>query len=324
MADECNQELDYEFLPFIKVYKNGHVKRLMGTKTTPPGNDPQTCVTSKDVTDIIPETEVYARIYLPTLDTTNTRHKRPLVVYFHGGGFLVNTPSSTIYHNHLNDLAAECRVIVVSVNYRKAPEHPLPIAYEDSWAVFQWVASHCNGDGPEDLLNQHADFGRIFVAGDSAGGNIAHNLAMAAGNPDAGLKVAIHGMVLIDPYFWGSDTIGSEGMEPGMKAYMDRLWPLVCPSCPADDPWINPMAEGGLGLAGLGCRRVLVSVAEKDILKDRGWHYFQVLSRSGWMGMIEIHEAQGERHVFHLNDSNCDNSKERMKRMADFFNSSFP
>lgn len=84
------------------------------------------------------------------------------------------------------------------------------------------------------------------------------------------------------------------------------------------------MAEGGPGLAGLGCWRVLVSVAEKDILKDRGWLYFQVLSRSGWMGMVEIHEAEGEEHCFHLHDLNCDKAKERMRRMSDFFNRDMP
>ncbi|KAK6160729.1 hypothetical protein DH2020_004110 [Rehmannia glutinosa] len=319
MAATSN-ELDFEFHPFIRVYKNGHVQRLMGTDSTPPGTDPQTGVSSKDVTNIIPETEVYVRIYLPKLSSNNNQ-KFPLLVYFHGGGFLVHTPSSSIYHNYLNALVAESRVIAVSVHYRRAPEYPLPIAYEDSWAAFQWIISHSNGDGPEDLLNHHADFRRVFLSGDSAGGNIVHNLAMAAGNPDAGVNLEILGIALVDPYFWGSDPIGSEGLDPERKAHVDRLWPLVCPSCPADDPWINPVAKGGPSLAELGCRRVLVSVAEKDVLKDRGWLYFQVLSRSRWMGMVEIHEAEGEEHCFHLHDLDCEKAKERMRRLADFFNS---
>ncbi|KAL8058829.1 hypothetical protein ABFX02_03G046700 [Erythranthe guttata] len=318
MAATIN-ELDYEFPPHIKVYKSGNVERLTGTDTTPPGTDPKTGVSSIDVKDIIPETEVYVRIYLPKLTTAN--QKLPILVYFHGGAFFVYTPSSPLYHNYMNALVAESQVIAVSVHYRRAPEHPLPIGYEDSWAALQWVSAHSSGDGPEPLLNRHADFRRVFLSGDSAGGNIAHNLAMAVGNPDAGVKLEILGIALVDPYFWGPDPIGSEALDPDRKAYVDQLWPLVCPSCPVDDPWIDPV---GPGLAGLGCWRVLVCVAEKDILKDRGRLYFDALSRSGWLGTVEIHEVEGEGHCFHLHDLNGERAKERMTRMAAFFNRDMP
>lgn len=196
-------ELELEFLPFIRVYKNGHVERLKGRGTIPAGTDPESSVSSKDVTDIIPETEVYVRTYLPKISINN--QKLPLLVYYHGGAFLVQIPSSPVYHNYL---VAESQVIAVSVHYRRAPEHHLPAAYEDSWAALHWVASHCKGEGPEAMLNQHVDFRRVFLAGDSAGGNIVHNLAMAAGSPDAGLNVGIVGIALVDPFSWGSDPIG--------------------------------------------------------------------------------------------------------------------
>ena len=73
----------------------------------------------------------------------------------------------------------QANVIAVSVNYRKAPEHPLPTAYEDSWAGLQRIVSHCGHGGPEAWSNEHADFQRVFLAGDSAGSNIVHNLGMA-------------------------------------------------------------------------------------------------------------------------------------------------
>ncbi|PIN12809.1 Arylacetamide deacetylase [Handroanthus impetiginosus] len=320
MADATNNtELESEFLPYVKVYKNGHVERLMGAESSPAGTDPQTGVVSKDVKDIIPETEVYVRIYLPKLSSTN--QKLPIVVYFHGGAFILFTPSTAHYHNYLNVLAAETQVIAVSVHYRRAPEHPLPIAYEDSWAAFQWVVSHSNGDGPEVTLNQHADFQHLFLYGDSAGANIVHNLAIAAGKVEAGLNVGILGIVLVDPYFGGTDVIGSEGDDPDGKAFAKRLWPWVCPSCPScDDPWINPVAEGGASLARLGCSRVQIFVAEKDVLKSRGKLYFEVLGKSGWMGIVGIHEAEGQSHVFHLFDLDGEKAKERMRKMAAFFN----
>ncbi|KAH6758974.1 hypothetical protein C2S51_019209 [Perilla frutescens var. frutescens] len=315
-------ELEFEFLPYIRVYKNGNIVRLKGEDTIPAGNDPHTGVSSKDVTNIIPEVEVYVRIYVPKISTNN--QKFPLLVYYHGGAFLVQTPSSPTYHNYLNALVAKSQVTAVSVHYRRAPEHHLPAAYEDSWAALHWVASHCNGDGPEAMLNHHADFRRVFLGGDSAGGNIVHNLAMAAGNPDGGLNVGILGIALVDPFFWGSDPIETEELDSGKKAYVDRLWGAVCPSCPLDDPWINPVAEGGPSLVGLGCWRVLVTVAEKDLLKDRGWLYFQVLSRSGWLGALEIDETEGEEHCFHLDNLESEKAKERMRKMADFFNRDLP
>ncbi|KAK4429028.1 putative carboxylesterase 13 [Sesamum alatum] len=317
-----DNEIDYEFPSFMRVYKNGRVERLMGAESLPAGVDPQTGVTSKDVRDIVPGTEVYVRIYLPKL-SSNTE-KLPLVVYIHGGAFCLFSPSSALFHNYLNALVAESQVVAVSVHYRRAPEHPLPTAYEDSWAAVQWVASHRSGDGPEAILNQHADFRRVFLAGDSAGGNIVHNLTMRAGNADAGLNLEILGIAVVDPYFYGSDSVESESLDPVMKAIGERLWPLVCPSSPDyDNPMINPVAEGGPSLSGLGCRRVLVTVSEKDMLRDRGRVYFEALRRSGWPGVAEKHEAEGEGHCFHLqelNNENIEKAEERMRRMADFFN----
>ncbi|KAK2995154.1 hypothetical protein RJ640_025384 [Escallonia rubra] len=115
----------------------------------------------------------------------------------------------------------------------------------------------------------------VFLSGVSAGASIAHNVAMMAGNAGSELGVEILGVGLVHPFFWGSTSIGSEeargSMDPASKSGTDRLWAFVCPSnLDNDDPRVNPVAEGGPSLVGLGCRRVLVSVAEKDLLKDRG------------------------------------------------------
>ncbi|KAK2992282.1 hypothetical protein RJ640_020275 [Escallonia rubra] len=321
-----NPEIAYEFLPLLRVYKDGHVERFLGTETLPAGFDPQTGVSSKDV-NIIPETDVYARLYLPMKLTENSKNdKLPVVVYYHGGGFCLSTASSQNYHNYLNKLVAEAGIVAVSVNYRRPPENPLPVAYEDSWAALQWVASHKNGHGPEPWLNEHGDFGRLFMLGVSAGANIAHNVAMMAGNAASEVGVEILGVGLVHPFFWGSKSIGSEGVSVSTdlvsKSNNDRLWPFVCPSSPDnDDPRVNPVAEGAPSLVGLGCRRVLVSVAEKDLLRDRGWMYYEALGRSGWTGVVEIHEAKGEGHGFHLFNLDGENAKDLIRRLAAFFNS---
>ncbi|KAL6995532.1 hypothetical protein U1Q18_005667 [Sarracenia purpurea var. burkii] len=322
--DSVNPEIAQEFPGLVRVYKDGRVERLKGTDTVPAGTDPRTGVLSKDVT-IIPGSDVFVRLYLPNLAVNTPTQKLPLLVYFHGGGFFLSTPASPNYHNYLNTLVAESRVVAVSVHYRLAPEHPLPAAYEDSWAALRWAVSHRDSDGPEAWLNNHADFGRVFLSGESAGANIAHNMAMAAGNAESGEDLNILGIALVHPYFWGSVPIGSETLDPVRKGLVDRGWPFVCPSSPdCDDPRINPVAAGAPSLAGLGCRRVLVCVAEKDVMRDRGWVYFRALGRIGWMGVVEIHETDGEDHAFHLFDLECEKAKDLIGRLAAFFNSDLP
>ncbi|XP_059635573.1 probable carboxylesterase 2 [Cornus florida] len=323
-ATRCSAkyEIAYEFLPFLRVYKDGHVERLLGADSVPATTDPVTGVSSKDLT-IIPETNVSARLYLPNITTTTKGKvikKLPVLLYFHGGGFLVSSSSSPSYHNYLYKLVAEAQIVVVSVDFRRPPEHPLPAAYEDSWAALLWVASHRDCDGPEDWLNNYADFNRFFVAGETSGANIAHNLAMMAGGCGSRLHVEILGLALVHPSFWGSDPVGSEGLDPEWKAKMDGFWQMVFPSAlENNDPRVNPVAEGAPSLAGLGCRMVLVCLAEKDLLRDRAWLYYEALGRSGWTGVVEIHETEGEDHAFHLYKES-EKAKDLIKLLATFYN----
>ncbi|GAY33357.1 hypothetical protein CUMW_284110, partial [Citrus unshiu] len=209
--------------------------------------------------------------------------------------FFIETAFSPTYHNYLNDLVSEANIIAVSVDYRRAPEHPLPIAYEDSWDAVKWVASHVDGNGPEDWLNRNADFQRVFYSGDSAGANIAHHMAIRNGREIIdGFNVV--GIVLIHPYFWGVEPVGSEPTDVKIRAGTERFWLFACPSTSGlDDPWVNPCADGS-SLASLGCARVLVFAAEKDFLCPRGWFYYEKLKESGWGGHVEIVESKGEQH----------------------------
>ncbi|KAJ0010240.1 hypothetical protein Pint_34445 [Pistacia integerrima] len=158
---------------FFRVYKDGRVQLTFPPflkATVPPSDDPVTGVRSKDVT-ISSEPPVSARIFIPKL----TDPKQ-------------------------NTLSAEAGAIVVSVEYGLFPDRPIPACYEDSWAALQWVASHVSGSGPEPWLNDHADFGKVFIGGDSAGGNISHTLAFRVGSIGLpGVKVV--GVILIHPYF---------------------------------------------------------------------------------------------------------------------------
>ena len=86
----------YEFNPYIRVYKKGHVERLFGTDSVPPRIDSHSGVSSKDI-QICPESGISARIFIP--GTIHSSKKVPLLIYFHGGGFLVEYPFSPTYHN---------------------------------------------------------------------------------------------------------------------------------------------------------------------------------------------------------------------------------
>ncbi|KAL5724840.1 hypothetical protein ACHQM5_008051 [Ranunculus cassubicifolius] len=306
-------EVTYEFPPFIRVYKDGHSERILHSKFIPPSLDSSTGVTSKDVI-IDSKTGVSARLYLP--QNVNPLNKLPLLIYIHGGGFCIESAFSPTYHNYLNSLVAESNVVGVSVEYRRAPESPLPICYEDSWTALQWVISQ---SGEEEWFKNYADFGRVFLAGDSAGGNIAHNVAIRAGVSQL-KELNIVGLVLIHPLFIGVEPVGDEVINLNHQR-AGKLWRAVCPAATdSDDPRINPVKDPEF--SRLGTKRVLVCVAEKDALKDRGRLYYEKLGESGWDGVVEFMETQGVKHVFHLYNPSCEKARELMKRVVSFLSDS--
>ncbi|CAA2990127.1 Arylacetamide deacetylase [Olea europaea subsp. europaea] len=309
-------EILHDFPPIIRIYKDGRVERLSGEDIVPASVDSETGVQSKDI-QISPEFDISARLYLP--GTANPGRKLPLLVYFHGGGFVVDSPFSPLHHNHMNSLVAEANVVAVSVGYRLAPEHPLPIAYEDSWLALKWVASQSTGDKHEPWIQEYADFDHVYLGGDSAGANIAHNMAIRFG-----LKkldgINLDGIFLTCPFFWGKDPIGNE--DSGLvvpKSFVDNLWIFSCPNTTGlDDPLINPSMD--LNLSKLGCKKVLIYVAEKDLLKDRGYYYKEALMNCGWGGDVDVVEVKGEGHVFSVFSPNSENAKAMFKRVALFMN----
>ncbi|KAK9741840.1 hypothetical protein RND81_03G132600 [Saponaria officinalis] len=299
--------------PLFVVYKNGRVHRFVGTDVVPPSVDSVTGVESKDVI-IDSETGVYVRMYKP-----QNVEKVGVLVYLHGGGFCVESASSPMYQNYLNNLSFKANVIVVSVNYRIAPEYPLPIGYEDSWAAFKWVFETNHG---EPWLRDHADLSRVYMAGDSAGANIVHNLAKRV-NQQGDAAYPLKGIILVHPYFWGKERIGSEEkrVEPiGFNSLMDKVWIVACPnSSGLDDSRLNPRMDHELG--ELGVDKILVTVAELDTLRDRGYYFKDLLLKSGWKGDVRVIETFGENHVFHLFNPDSPKAVDLMNQMVEFLNS---
>ena len=141
-------------------------------------------VTTKDVTYIAGAGEQPARIYIPEGKSENAQ--LPIIVYYHGGGFVI--ADIDVYDAAPRALAKQANAIVVSAEYRHAPEHKFPAAHEDAFAAYQWVLKNAAswGGNPHD----------VAVMGESAGGNLAANVAIMA--RDKGVQAPAH-MVLVYP-----------------------------------------------------------------------------------------------------------------------------
>ena len=305
--------------PFFRIYSDRRIDRLIGTTTVPPSFDGSTGVTSKDVV-IDGATGLYVRLYLPdTASRSDAGSKKlPVLVYYHGGGFVTQSAASPVYQRFLNSLAARAGLLVVSVNYRLAPEHPLPAGYEDSLRALRWAVS----GGGDPWLSQHGDLGRLFLAGDSAGGNIVHNVAMmAAAEGEAGSAAGarIEGAVLLHAGFGGREPI--DGETPEWAAFSEKLWAFAFPEATdgADDPRMNPLVAAAPSLRYLPCKRVLVCAAERDSLRPRDRAYYEALAASGWSGAVEWFETMGQEHVFFLFKPGCDEAVALMDRLVAFF-----
>ncbi|KAJ8533664.1 hypothetical protein K7X08_006988 [Anisodus acutangulus] len=303
-------EIAHDFSPFFRVYKDGRVERFHYSIYVSPSDNPNTGVRSKDVNNNS------ARLYLPKI--TENNQKFPLLIYIHGGGFSIESAFSTGHDKYLHSIVAKANVVVISIDYRLAPEHPLPACYDDSWAVITWAALHVEMCDhlilteeefiKEAWLKDHVDFSHVFLAGDSAGANIVHDMVVraSASEKPLGDGFRIVGTALIHPFF-GND-------EP------DEYCLFIFPECQGlDDPRLNPAAHPRL-LSNLVCLRIKVFTAEKDFLRDRSLTYYYALKKSGWKGEVEIMETQGEDHVFHLLEPTCEKAGILMKRLVDFFN----
>ncbi|KAK6135676.1 hypothetical protein DH2020_030579 [Rehmannia glutinosa] len=118
----------------------------------------------------------------------------------------------------------------------------------------------------------------------------------------------------------GRDPVGNEEThEMYPKSYLDKLWEYVCPGTTGlDDSWINSGMDPKL--SRFGCKRVLVYVAEKDFMKERGWFYKEVLRKSGWDGEIEVVDVEGEDHIFSVFAPDSENGMAMLKKVAAFIN----
>ena len=319
ICSHSSSDLVSEHPPFVRIYKDGRVERLSGTETVPPSLTPQNGVVSKDVV-YSPKHSLSARLFLPhKARELAAGSKLPLLIYIHGGAWIVESPFSPIYHSFLTEVVRAASCLAVSVQYRRAPEHPVPAAYEDSWSAIQWVFSHSDGSGPVDWINEYADFNRVFLAGDSAGANMSHHMAMRAGEEK--LEPRIKGVAIVHPAFWGTDPVDEHDVQDvETRRGIAQVWEeIASPNSVngTDDPLFNVVGSDS-DFSGLGCEKVLVAVAGKDVFVRQGLGYAAKLKKSGWGGDVEVVVEEEEDHCFHLLYPDSENAPKFLKKFVDF------
>ncbi|CAI8593583.1 unnamed protein product [Vicia faba] len=279
----CNDD-PYKQLNLV-LNPNGTIIR-QSKPTTPPSLDPTLPILSKDLM-INQSKATWARIYLPHKALDHTSNKLPLIIFFHGGGFIFLSAASTIFHEFCFNMANNVVAVVVSVEYRLAPEHRLPAAYEDAVEALHWIKTNQS----DDWLRNHVDYSKVFLMGSSAGGNIAYN---------AGLRVAtvedvedevskmIKGLILIQPFFSGTHRTRSEiklANDPHLLlCNNDALWELSLPvGVDRDHEYCNPTVRDNV----VRLKRVreigwwvLVTDCDGDPLVDRSIGLVRVIEEN--------------------------------------------
>ncbi|XP_047069026.1 probable carboxylesterase 15 [Lolium rigidum] len=241
------------------------------------------------------------RVYRPTTAATKDGEKKnlPVVVYFHGGGFCIGSFEHPSFHEVGLRIAHDLPAVVLSADNRLAPEHRLPAAQHDGETVLSWLSGHA-ASGADSWLAESADFERVFVWGDSCGGNMAHHVAVRNGS-GCGLDIGpvrIAGYVLLCPYFGGEERMASEASFPRDElmglALFDQMWRLALPvGATRDHPASNPFGPDSAPLDGVTFPPVLVADAEKDLLRDRTADYVARLRAMGKPVELVVFEGQG-------------------------------
>ncbi len=211
-----------------------------------------------------PEGNIPVRVYWPSEEKN-----LPVLVYYHGGGFVIGTLET---HDPLcRELAMTSDAIVVSVDYRLAPEHPYPAAPNDCYNAFCWVAENADALG--------GDPNRIAIGGDSAGGNLAAVVALMA-KDKAGPSIA-HQVLFYPVTDFNFDTQSYRDNAEGYfltTEMMKWFWGhYLSDDNAGDEIYASPLRAKDLG----NLPSATVLTAGYDPLRDEGEAYAERLKKAG-------------------------------------------
>ncbi|WP_280498447.1 alpha/beta hydrolase [Nocardia farcinica] len=265
-----------ESFPDVTRYEAAELREIIAARRAPLTRQPD-MRTARD--HVIPGLggDLTVRVYVPHGDAL-----RPVVVFAHGGGFVFCDLDS--HDEFCRSTAQAVDAVVVSVDYRRAPEHPGPAAMEDLYAAVTWVHRHAGefGGDPE----------RIAVAGDSAGGNLAATVSLAArdrGGPPIAAQVLIY-PVIDDDFDTESYRRYGAGYYNTTEA-MRWYWQQYAPHG-TDSPYLVPTRADSLA----GLPPAVVVTAELDPPCSAGEDYARRLAAAGVP--VTAHRFDGLFHGF--------------------------
>jgi acetyl esterase len=240
---------------------------------------------------------VPVRVYRPSPDPD-----LPVVVYFHGGGWTIGSVAQ--FDLITRQIANATNAIVVSVEYRLAPEHPFPTPLDDSWRALVWTAKNASSFG--------GDGTRLAVMGDSAGGNLAAVCALRArdeGAPDIAMQVLVYPVTDCD-----LETASYRENGVGHLLTLDDMaWFFSCYTASGADrtDWrISPLRASDLR----GVAPAIVITAEFDPLRDEGQAYARRLSEAG-VPVVNL-PYDGMIHAFFGLSAMFDASRDALQRVS--------
>ena len=251
-----------------------------------------------------PGGEIPVRIYTPA-----ATGPQPALVYFHGGGWVIGDLDT--HDSTCRTLANSAQCIVVSVDYRLAPEHKFPAAVDDAYAAAAWVADHAEEIG--------VDKRRVAVGGDSAGGNLAAVVALIArgkNTPRLAYQLLVYPITDYD-FETGSYRDNAEGYFLTRDA-MKWFWGHYIRS-EADglDPRVSPLRADDL----VGLPPALVITAEFDPLRDEGEAYAARLRDDGVP--VTVTRYDGMIHGFWQMSGLLQQSRDALQQAAEGLRSAF-
>ncbi|KAG0529359.1 hypothetical protein BDA96_05G091900 [Sorghum bicolor] len=270
---------------------------------------PRNGVASRDVT-IDPALPLRARLFYPCAPAPADAAEAaavPVVVFFHGGGFAYLSAASLAYDAACRRIARYAGAAVLSVDYRRSPEHRFPAAYDDGYAALRFLDGGPDPDHPGALAGAPPiDAARCFVAGDSAGGNIAHHVARRyALDPSAFASLRLAGLIAIQPFFGGEERTPAELRLVGAPIVSvprtDWMWRAFLPhGADRDHEASSPeAATAGIDLDAAGSfPPATVVVGGYDPLQDWQRRYCDALRGKG--KEVRVLEYPDAIHAFYV------------------------
>jgi acetyl esterase len=258
------ETLDAGFPP-VHTMTGAQARATIRSRFVPPA-EPEPVAEIRNESIPGPGGGIAVRIYRPDGKTGN--RGLPVLVYAHGGGFVFCDLDS--HEGLCRDLANRLAAVIVSVDYRLAPENPWPAAAEDVYAVICWTSGNAAAIG--------ADPQRLLVGGDSAGGNLAAVTALMArdrGGPALAAQLLLYPVIAAD-FDTESYRLFGQGYynpKPALQWYWDQYVPSVTDRA---HPYATPLNADLRGLPP-----AVVVIAGHDPLRDEGLAYASALEAAG-------------------------------------------